>query len=257
MKNNARFLSGLSTVWATVQNKLMPADRQEQELNSALFLGIFRDVPDAMMVLDNENKVMMVNPAFMHMFGYAQSEAIGASVLDFYLDPADFDHQNQVQLDKNVGFIHDPYEVSYKRKDNTTFLSETVGTPIEDANGNIMANVIIVRDISERRKVEKAMWASEKRLRTIMDAIPSMIFVKNAESRFLAANKAVADNLGLPLHQVVGERHGDIYPYPEDMQLPSTIKTAISVGCNRSKLHVTAMRLVNRHWLAMPWISPS
>ncbi|MEG3619542.1 bacteriohemerythrin [Magnetovibrio sp. PR-2] len=236
MKKDTRFLSGLSTMWATMMNKVVPAQRQELELNNALFLGIFSDVPDAMMVSDKARKVVMVNPAFMQMFGYTQDEAFGTSVLDFYVAPEDFCQPSQVHIEGESNFIRDPYEISFKRKDGTTFLGETFGTPIEDAQGNLTANVVIVRDISERRKVEKAMWASEKRLRTIMDAIPSMIFVKNAESRFLAANKAVADNLGLPLNQVVGERHGDLYPYPKDMQrMAEDDRKVIENG---GKLHV-------------------
>lgn len=223
-------------MWASAVEKFAPADSQKQELNSALFLGIFRDVPDAMMVSDKTKKVLMVNPAFEHMFGYVEDEAKGSSALDFYVDHGDFERKGQANLAVDNEFVQEPYEITYKRKDGSTFLGETMGTPILDQAGEVMANVVIIRDISSRREVEKSMWASEKRLRTIMDAVPSLIYVKNAESRFLAANKAVADNLGLPLNQIIGRRQDELYPYPEDLKrMAEDDRKVIESG---GKLHV-------------------
>ena len=51
------------------------------------------------------------------------------------------------------------------------------------------------------------------RLRTIIDAVPSMIFVKNREGRFLAVNKSFADNLGIEVkdieHKLLTDLHAN------------------------------------------------
>ncbi|MCP5041990.1 MAG: PAS domain S-box protein [bacterium] len=67
-------------------------------------------------------------------------------------------------------------------------------------------------DMSERVRAEERLQTSKQRLRTIIDAVPSMIFVKNAEGRFLAANKAVAEAYGMQPRELVGKRFTDVYP---------------------------------------------
>ncbi|MBN2281548.1 MAG: PAS domain S-box protein [Candidatus Marinimicrobia bacterium] len=65
-------------------------------------------------------------------------------------------------------------------------------------------------EIVERKLYEKKVQDSEHRLRTIIDAIPSMIYIKNAEGRYLSANQAVADFLGYNPEQVIGQLQTDI-----------------------------------------------
>ena len=67
-----------------------------------------------------------------------------------------------------------------------------------------------------RRRVQSYMSESfqiqsdKKHLNILFDLIPSFIFVKNREGRFLAANKALADHYGLPPEDVVGALHRDL-----------------------------------------------
>ena len=64
----------------------------------------------------------------------------------------------------------------------------------------------------EKQKAEEKVEKNRHRLRTIIDSVPSMIFVKNADGLFLEANKAVGDRLGLKITEVVGKYHADIHP---------------------------------------------
>jgi PAS domain S-box-containing protein len=71
----------------------------------------------------------------------------------------------------------------------------------------------------EKKRYEEKLQQSEHRLRTIIDAVPSMIYVKNREGRFLAANQAVADSLNKPLSEVIGKLHADLHTNEEELHL--------------------------------------
>src|SRR6056297_899188 len=70
----------------------------------------------------------------------------------------------------------------------------------------------------DKQKAEEKVEKNRHRLRTIIDSVPSMIFVKNAEGKFLEANKAVANRLRLMTSEIVGKRHSEIHPDLEEVK---------------------------------------
>ncbi len=48
----------------------------------------------------------------------------------------------------------------------------------------------VIQDITERKQMEKALFASEERLRTLMNSTPDIVCFKDAEGRWLEANDA-------------------------------------------------------------------
>ena len=56
-------------------------------------------------------------------------------------------------------------------------------------------------------------WQEERELfRAMIDQVPDYLFVKNRESKFLVANKAVAADLGLPPDALIGKTDFDLHP---------------------------------------------
>ncbi len=76
--------------------------------------------------------------------------------------------------------------------------------------------ILSFHDITSRVQAEERLEKSRQRLRTIIDAVPSMIFVKNAEGRFLAANEAGARAYGMRPQELVGKLQADVVSDPEE-----------------------------------------
>ncbi|MEW5959512.1 MAG: PAS domain-containing protein, partial [Chloroflexota bacterium] len=74
------------------------------------------------------------------------------------------------------------------------------------------ANTNLKAEISERKQAEEALTEQHHLLRTLIDTIPDAIYVKDTESRFLAANNAVARLMGTTPDQLIGRRDHDFYP---------------------------------------------
>lgn len=69
-----------------------------------------------------------------------------------------------------------------------------------------------LQDISERFAAEEALVAERSRLRTLLDTIPDLLWVKDPEGVYLACNAAFAQSLGLDEQEVVGGQDADFYP---------------------------------------------
>ena len=90
--------------------------------------------------------------------------------------------------------------------------------PKRRENGDI-AWYGIVMDVSEakrdeavRKQVEAALEAQQLRLYQVIDAVPSAIFVKDREGRYLMANQAFADIYGVAIAAILGKQDADFNP---------------------------------------------
>lgn len=73
--------------------------------------------------------------------------------------------------------------------------------------------LVIIRDITQRKQTELDLRRQRLFLEQILDSLKDcLVFVKDVEGRFLAANQAVADRYGIPLTRLIGQRETDVYP---------------------------------------------
>ncbi|MBE2239088.1 MAG: PAS domain-containing protein [Caldilineaceae bacterium] len=72
------------------------------------------------------------------------------------------------------------------------------------------------REVEMRRRKEEELALSEQRLRQVVDLVPHMIFAKDIDGRYILANKACADSLGVTVEQLLGKRDAEVNPWPEE-----------------------------------------
>jgi len=64
----------------------------------------------------------------------------------------------------------------------------------------------------ERRSLQDALAHERNVLRTMIDLVPACIYAKDAQSRFTAANKLVANRMGVEPEQLIGKTDFDFFP---------------------------------------------
>lgn len=101
-------------------------------------------------------------------------------------------------------------------------LNQAINVHRNDELGSLADNMILMRDavkekvesleaeVQQHRKTTIALEKSEAFMRLIIDLIPHMIFVKDANGKFLVVNKAMADRFNKTVEDMTGRKHLDI-----------------------------------------------
>jgi PAS domain S-box-containing protein len=87
---------------------------------------------------------------------------------------------------------------------------------LQNGVNSMIAN--LQKTIQSLQESQQNSRRNERILRRIIDIVPSMIFVKNAQGRFLLANQAVADSYGMSVDELVGVHQGDVYPNADQLK---------------------------------------
>lgn len=170
----------------------------------------FRSLSDATfegIIISDNGKVLETNRAFTEMFGYELEEVVGMGTFDFML-PVDHDLIQQNMLSN----FEEPYEAEGLRKDGSTFDIELRGRSFRYQDRKVY--VTAVRDITERKKAEKALRKSEARNRAVVDTASDAILTMTTNGMIQSFNPAAErifgytaeEALGQPLRMLMPER---------------------------------------------------
>ncbi len=95
------------------------------------------------------------------------------------------------------------YETVLRRHDGTAAPAELNACAVT-YNGKV-ADMVIIRDITERKRAEKALRDSEEKYRILTEATPDVIWQLSLDLRFLYVNSAVQKALGYAPAEVIGQ----------------------------------------------------
>lgn len=182
-----------------IERKKRMAEKKKSDARlarrEAEFEAIFNSISDVVIFVDARRRVRMVNSAMETVFGYTQEELQGKETRTLYANPGDFDVQGKIRFNVRVQVQKQDqiYPMEYRRKDGTTFLGETLGTPVRDSQDNILGYVGIIRDITERLETENALQEKENFLQVVLDAIQDGISVLDTDYNVLRVNKIMRE----------------------------------------------------------------
>ena len=114
------------------------------------------------------------------LFGYTAQEAVGQHIS--LIIPANRTDVEAAILERIARGEHvEHFDTVRVRKDGTTVEVSLTVSPVRDAAGKIIGASKIARDITERKRVERALHASEERLRTLADALDTQVQFRTRE----------------------------------------------------------------------------
>jgi len=173
-----------------------------------------KTMDDASVILNNLNtavfrttltdpgKFLLVNPAFLKIFGYPQDQDLAElSVIDLYADP---DVRNTIRIElKEAGAIHSR-EIEFRSRDGRIFSGRVSSVLVRQADGSQVLDGII-EDISEqvkiRRELEESkatLIESELRYRGLVENSPTGILRIDCDGNILDVNQRMVEILGSP-----------------------------------------------------------
>ncbi len=154
------------------------AAHQRSEADKFLLSSIVESSNDAIISISLDGVITSWNDGAERHFGYTADEAIGQPIM--MLIPSELEIEEPGILDRiRHGETLGHYETVRRRKDGTRVEVSLTVSPIFDAQGRIVGASKVARDITERKRAEEALRASEERFRAAAGAVSDMIWTNN------------------------------------------------------------------------------
>lgn len=172
------------------------------------FRKILSAESDAILIINaTTRRLLEVNESAVRMFGYDRDEILRLKLTDISTEP---EKKTGNGSGTGIGLASQSFMRYHKKKDGTVFPAEVSSSTFMAHNQKLYLRV--VRDISERVRMEENLREGEEHLQHILNNTPAAIYLKDSEGRYRTVNKQFADLFRVGQNEVRGKADHDIFP---------------------------------------------
>lgn len=213
-----------------VEAALHQADRAIR-VREARLQGVIGSAMDAIISVDEQQRVVVFNYAAEKMFGCTASEALGSALDRFIPSQHREIHREHIRKFGTAGVttrsFYSPDVLYGLRSNGDEFPVEATISQVQ-AGGEKLYTVIL-RDITERRRTEEALRQSEQRLRSMyLHAAVGIEQIGN-DGQLMMVNPAFCNLLGYSESEMLGKTSQEI-THPEDRERESLLVASMLNG---------------------------
>ncbi len=155
-----------------LHNMEMASRKREAELalleSESRYHMLFEDSHDAVYVTSLDGRVLEANPAMLELFGLTREEMIGVDAHSFYANPDDrTEFQRAIE---RSGTVVD-YELELTKRSGDAMSCLLTTSVRRAADGSIVGYHGIIRDVTEQKQAERALFESERLLSIHLRAV--------------------------------------------------------------------------------------
>lgn len=198
-------------------------------MNSKLLL---QGIHEAIIVLDREGYIIYVNHAVTTITKFTSAEVINKHLTIFYPSNEDVikaEYELNLSLKKG-NFISEGWR--YK-KDGERYWGEMLLSPLYDESKNLSGYSCIIRDVTEKKKLEIELRENEERFRFMVEGVRDYaIFMLDTTGHILSWNEGAKRIKGWSANEIIGKHFSTFYTSEdlEDKKPERELRIAIATG---------------------------
>ncbi|HEX7510164.1 MAG TPA: PAS domain S-box protein, partial [Chitinivibrionales bacterium] len=175
--------------------------REELKKSEEKYRMAFEYTGTAMMVFDADTTILMANHRIEQITGYTEDEVKGKSKWVDFVDeenrPKMLDYnRKRLEMDPSV-----PVEYEFKFRHKTgRLLDVLINVSVIPGADRILVSLV---DITERKRIEKALAESERKYRDLFENANDIIYVHDSTGTFISANKAALTTVGYSMEELL------------------------------------------------------
>jgi len=180
------------------------------------FRSITEQISDYISICDLKGVIQYASPASKMMFQYEPDEIQGHHFVEFIVEeclPTAYKVFNN-GVNQKIKAVD--VELELKRKDGSTFFAELNGTSVVFGNENRI--LVIVHDITHRKKAENALRESEDKYRTMIEYSNDLIWALDSKGKFTFLNRMGLNTAEINFDEWIGKPFAS-FVFSEDLPM--------------------------------------
>ncbi len=184
---------------------------------------------------DLEGRITYVNPALCRLFGEEKPEDVtGKNVVSYYLEG----YKNKREHDIIPAVLRD----GLWQGEQVVLSTHGTSTPvfqstflIRDDAGQPFRSAVVIADISERKKAEEALRASEEKYRTLVETSPDGVVMADLNGHITFASRQILEMHGSDrIEELLGRHPLDFIAQEDHQRFLANFRKTIEQGITRN-----------------------
>jgi PAS domain S-box-containing protein len=186
--------------------------RAEEELRSQrqLLDLILDNMPAYIAYADVDLNILHVNRALAEWWGYSKEQVVGKNFKEVappaeseYLTP----YLRQVVASRQTVTV----ELRGRNAAGRAIVAQVNFVPLPDEQGNVQGLVVLTLDVTEQRRAEEALRASEERYRLVVENMQEGVAIVDDSERLIYVNDRLCEMTGRTRDELMGERSAELF----------------------------------------------
>lgn len=198
----------------------------ERDQAIARFKAVMEATPGVVYFKDLDGRILLANQGTGDIIGKPPEEFIGRTDSEFLGDTAEA--RTVMENDRRVveTGVTQVFEERISWPDGREAIWLSTKAPFRDNSGNIVGLIGTSIEITDRKRVERELQASQDRLRKVLDQLYAFVGVTTPDGILIEANAAPVEAAGLTIADVVGKPFWETYWWSYDKGVQARLKDA-------------------------------
>ena len=217
--------------------RLLDSVAQERDRLSSLV----NSITDEVWFADTQKNFILANPVAQREFGHISTNPINVEELARSLEvyrsdgsPRPIEEAPPLRALKGE-IVQNMEEIIRTPVRGELRYRQVNAAPVRDSKGNIIGSVSVVRDITERKKIEKEVIESEEKLKQILDSSPDAITVTDLNGNIIECNQTASKMYGSAKAELIGKNALEFFSPKDREKAKDNLKKTLELGYTKNE----------------------